>query len=174
VCATCGRPVDEHERNVRYVLPDPVFDLPDASEPRDVDERAERQRVGDAACPRRRPVRPRAAAGEADRPVLGHVRGVGKCPSHDLQRAFKTWWAPEYVDLEGRLANQPRPWGLRAASVELKVPDENHTPYAVASADECLSSVLDAGVEPLRRPRRSSNSMTAEGHIGTIRLELIR
>ena len=29
VCATCGRPVEVHDRHVRFGLPDPVLDTPD-------------------------------------------------------------------------------------------------------------------------------------------------
>jgi hypothetical protein len=28
-CPTCGRPLSEHERDIRFGLPDPVLDLPE-------------------------------------------------------------------------------------------------------------------------------------------------
>jgi hypothetical protein len=63
----------------------------------------------------------------------------------DLQRAFRVWWEPDYLDLRvnGLLANVIQPWGLRAAPVHLAVRDPEQTPYCVSSPDAVFADVLD-------------------------------
>lgn len=143
--ATCGRELDEHERDVRYGLPDPVLNLPDRELPQgtwmtgpSANESVMMQVPG--VGPFVRSLLPVRLTGGYS--VTFGV-WVGIHPD-DLQRAFKCWWAPEYADLEleGRLANALRPWGLLAAPVELKVLDENHTPYVVGSTNDQLKAVL--------------------------------
>jgi hypothetical protein len=68
---------------------------------------------------------------------------VGVHPD-DLKRAFETWWAPEYaqLQLEGRLANALPAWDVFGVPVSLAVIDPNQTPACVASSDEGLHEVL--------------------------------
>lgn len=68
---------------------------------------------------------------------------VGVHPD-DLKRAFETWWAPEYAQLQmdGRLANALPSWDVFAVPVSLAVSDPDATPYCVASSDTELQAVL--------------------------------
>lgn len=69
---------------------------------------------------------------------------VGVRPE-DLQRAFRVWWEPDYLDLRlnGLLANVIQPWGLLAAPVHLAVRDPEQTPYCVSSPNAVFAGVLD-------------------------------
>lgn len=145
VCATCGRPVDEHERDVRYTLPDPVLDLPD------------RERTDGTWM----------SGPNANESVMLQIPGVGpfvrallpvrltggysvrfgvwvSIHPDDLQYAFKVWWSPEYANfrLRGVLANGIKPWGLLATPVEIRVLDENQSPWVTASDDADMRGVL--------------------------------
>ncbi len=144
-CPTCGRLTSEHNRHVRFLLPEPVLNLP------------EREQT------------PGAWLSHADpnTSVMMQVPGVGpfcRClvPIHldggytlhfgvwvaihpdDLQRAFAVWWTPDYEQLEidGYLANDLPGWGGLAAPVHAVVRHTDHTPYVVASSDDSLSEVL--------------------------------
>lgn len=68
---------------------------------------------------------------------------VGVHPD-DLKKAFETWWAPEYANLQlsGRMANIIEPWDVFAAPVDLAVLNPEHTPYCVASEHAELQGVL--------------------------------
>lgn len=145
VCATCGRPVDEHERDVRYTLPDPVLDLPD------------RERTDGTWM----------SGPSAVESVMMQIPGVGpfvrallrvrltggysvrfgvwlSFHPDDLQYAFKIWWSPDYASLRlrGVLANGIEPWGLLATPVEISVLDENQSPWVTASDDADMLAVL--------------------------------
>ncbi len=141
----CGGPVDAHDRQIRFLLPEPVLDTP------------RQERASGAWLSHESP--------EAS--VMMQIPGIGAfvrallvvrlVGSHavtygvwvgvdpdDLQRAFRVWWEPEYENLrlEGALANSVPPWGLLAAPVTLAVKDPEHTPYCVSSSDHLLSRVL--------------------------------
>jgi hypothetical protein len=145
LCPTCGRPTSEHNRHVRFQLPDPVLEL------------AERERTPGTWM----------SHADANTSVMMQVPGVGpfcRCllPIHldggytlhfgvwvaihpdDLQRAFGIWWTPEYerLKLDGFLANALPGWGGLAAPVHAAVRNTDHTPYVVASTDEHLARVL--------------------------------
>ena len=62
----------------------------------------------------------------------------------DLNRAFDTWWAPEYAELkiEGRLANALPSWDVFGIPVNLAVTDPEARPYCVANSDKELQAVL--------------------------------
>jgi hypothetical protein len=144
VCA-CGRPLEVHDRHVRFVKPDPVLDARD------------QDRVNGAWL----------SHADAGSSVMMQIPGVGSfvrallpvdltggytvtfgvwvgVDPDELQRAFAVWWEPAYKDLRlsGRLANAIGPWGLLAASVELEVLDPAQSPYCVASSDPMLAKVL--------------------------------
>lgn len=146
-CRACGRPVDEHDRHVRFTLPDPVLDLPD------------RERSPGAWL----------SHGDASSSVMMQVPGVGsfvRCllpvrltgghavtfgvwvgvAPGDLQHAFRRWTAPDYADLvlDGRLANGLPGWGFLAAPVRATVRDPEETPYCTDSPDPGLQRVLTA------------------------------
>ena len=144
-CPTCGRPVDAHDRHVRFRLPDPVLAAPDQ-------ERTEGTWLSHA---------------DANQSVMMMVPTVGTFVRSLLpvrltggytvtfgvwigvhpdepQRAFAIWWEPEYVDLrlDGRLANALPGWGLLATQVDAAVLDVDETPYVVRSSDPTLDRVL--------------------------------
>ena len=144
-CAMCGRPVEVHDRHVRFVLPDPVLDSPHQG------------RVngawlshGDANSSVMMQIPDFGAFVRALLPV--HLTGgytvtfgvwVGVHPD-ELQRVSDIWFEPAYQDLKlsGRLANAIGPWGLLATPVELAVVNPAETPYCVASSDPMLAKVL--------------------------------
>lgn len=144
-CTMCDRPLDEHDRHFRFMLPDPVLRSPER-------ERTPGTWMTDDD--------PRAA-------VMMQVPGIGAfvrallpvrlsggfavtfgvwlaVHPDDLQRAYRTWWEPEYVDLvlDGRLANALPVWGLLAAPARAVVRDPDSTPYVDTSTDEALRDVL--------------------------------
>lgn len=146
VCETCGRPVDEHERDIRYTLPDPVLDLPD------------RERTDGSWM----------SGPTASESVMMQIPGVGpfvrallpvrltggysvrhgvwvNIHPDDLQEAFTVWWSPDYAKLRlrGVLANGIKPWGLLARPVEISVLDENQSPWVTASDDADMRAVLE-------------------------------
>jgi hypothetical protein len=62
----------------------------------------------------------------------------------DLKRAFATWWAPEYeqLELDGLLANDLPGLGGFGSRVHAVVKNADYTPYVVESADTNLAHVL--------------------------------
>ena len=62
----------------------------------------------------------------------------------DLQRAARTWFAPDYHDLvlDGWLANDLPVWGLGGTPAHASVRDPDQTPYVDGSSDTALSRVL--------------------------------
>ena len=144
-CGMCGSPVDAHDRQVRFRLPEPVLDSPG------------QERVPGAWLSHENPeasvmmqipgVGPFVRALLVVRLTGGYAVTYGVWAGvhpDDLQRAFRVWWEPEYENLrlEGALANSVPPWGLLAAPVTLAVKDPEHTPYCVSSSDHMLSRVL--------------------------------
>ena len=144
-CPTCGRPVDAHDRHVRFRLPDPVLSVPDR-------EHTEGTWLshGDANQSVMMMV---PTVGTFVRSLLpvrltgGHTVTfgvwIGVHPD-ELQRAFAIWWEPAYADLrlDGRLANALPGWGLLATQVDAAVLDVDETPYVVRSSDPTLDRVL--------------------------------
>ena len=62
----------------------------------------------------------------------------------DLQRAFRIWWEPEYVDLvlDGVLANALPTWDVFGASLQAVVRNADHTPYVETTSHSALQRVL--------------------------------
>ncbi|NUR97752.1 MAG: DUF2199 domain-containing protein, partial [Kribbellaceae bacterium] len=142
-CAECGAPRDEHDRHVRFRLPDPVLALD--LDPAELEART----WGDDVLMRVKDV------GAFVRcllpvPLTGGYRvtfGVWLSVDPDLLRqAHAIWWEPEYASLEltGRLANAVPPWAERVmgAPAEAVVLDGEHVPYITRSQDEVLAGVL--------------------------------
>lgn len=140
-CPTCGRPLDEHNRHLRFKLPQPVLEVPEH-------ERASRTWGND---------------------VLMQVQGVGafvrvlvpvkltggysvtfgswlSVSPKDLKHAYEIWWTPEYANLRlrGELANMLPGWETEtyAKPLEVVVLDRDAVPHAVASSDAFLHEVL--------------------------------
>jgi hypothetical protein len=146
-CPQCGRAVDEHDRHVRFTLPDPVLDLPDRERTpgtwlshADAGTAVMMQVPG--AGPFVRCLLPVGLTG-------GHTVTFGVwvgVPPEALRRAFRLWTAPDYPDLvlDGRLANALPGWGLLGAPVRATVRDPDETPYCTSSGDPLLQRVLTA------------------------------
>lgn len=142
VCPTCGRALDEHNRHIRFGVPEPVLSIPK-------DERAALTWGND---------------------VLMQVKGVGgfvrillpvkltggytvtfgawlSVDSPSLRRAWELWEDERYKDLRlsGVLANMLPGWEdeTYVKPIEAAVINTEHTPYAVASSDEFMSRVLN-------------------------------
>lgn len=146
VCHSCGRLLDDHDRQVRFTLPDPVLALPD------------RERTAGTWMTKKDP----------SRAVMMQVPGVGAfvrvllpvrltggftvtfglwlgVHPDDLQRAVALWWEPDYptLRLDGVLANAIPPWGLLGEPVEAGVRDPDETPYCERSTSHDLARVLN-------------------------------
>lgn len=144
-CASCGRPVDAHDRHVRFTLPDPVLDRPGQAEGAWLsgpDPAASVMMVvedlgGFVRC--LLPVR----LTEGFTVTFGVWLGVHP---DEVRRAFEVWWQPAYRDLvlTGRLANALPGWGLLGTDARAVVQDVDATPYVVESADPQLTRVLKA------------------------------
>ncbi|MBW9119067.1 DUF2199 domain-containing protein [Microbacterium trichothecenolyticum] len=144
-CAHCGVAVDLHDRDIRFTQPEPVLDAPDI-EPSDVwmtgkdaDESVLMQVQGVGTFVRAL-LRVQLSGGSA----VTYGVWVGIDPT-DLPRVMDVWWKPEYADLqlEGVLANFVEPWGLYGSRVSLRVLNEDHTPYCVASPESTLAAVIN-------------------------------
>ena len=144
-CSQCDRPLEAHNRHVRFRLPDPVLTT------------SERETAPGVWM----------SHGDATESVMMEVPDVGtfvRCllpvrltggftvtfglwlAVHPdvLQQAFRVWWEPAYQDLvlDGYLANSLPVWDLLAAPARARVRDENHTPYVDESPDVVLRRVL--------------------------------
>jgi hypothetical protein len=144
-CELCGRSTDSHDRQVRFRLPDPVLRTPEKDElqgtwkTHEDPNAAVMMMVPDVGAFLRALLPVRLTAGH----TVTFGVWVGVHPD-DLKRAFDTWWAPEYAQLqiEGRLANALPVWDVFGVPVNLAVIDSDATPYCVASPDAELQTVL--------------------------------
>ncbi|MBT2512861.1 DUF2199 domain-containing protein [Arthrobacter sp. ISL-30] len=141
----CGLPATEHERDVRFRLPDPVLDSPEqhlveGSWLSNPDPNVATLMQIPGISPFVRALLPVRLDG-------GHMLRYGvwiAIHPDDIQRAASIWNQPEYSELKltGYLANRIEPWGVFAVPVDLAVLDPDHTPYCVSSPDHELSDVL--------------------------------
>jgi hypothetical protein len=140
-CPTCGRPLDEHDRDIRFGVPEPVLSIPE-------EERAALTWGND---------------------VLMRVEGIGgfvrilipvkltggyqvtygawlSVASDDLRRAWEVWTDPAYADLRlvGVLANMLPGWESETyvKPLEAAVLNVEETPYAVDSPDDFMRRVI--------------------------------
>ncbi len=141
VCTHCGRPIEEHNRHLRFVLPEPVLDIPE-------DERAERtwgndvlMAVRDVGSFVRIVVPVRLSGGYTV--TFGAWLGVHP---DDVRRAHEVWESPDYstLELDGRLANMLPSWEEQSYGRPLRarVRHVDEVPYAVESADADLQRIL--------------------------------
>ncbi|HEY3038616.1 MAG TPA: DUF2199 domain-containing protein [Pyrinomonadaceae bacterium] len=141
LCPTCGRSLDEHNRHIRFGVPEPVLSVPEK-------ERAARTWGND---------------------VLMQVQGVGafvrilvpvkltggytvtygawlSVQPDDLRHACDVWFAPSYMDLclRGVLANMLPGWESETyvKPVEAAVLNVEQVPYAVDSPDDFMRRVI--------------------------------
>lgn len=140
-CPTCGRPIDDHDRHVRLVLPDAVLRVPEG-------ERAERT-LGSG------PLLQVQGIGAFVRVLLpikltgGFTLTIGTWLAIDparLHEVWECWWTDAYRDLvlEGYLANAIEPWGeaVLGAAATASVRDPEQIPYVRSSPEPNLDRVL--------------------------------
>ena len=140
-CPTCGRLLDEHNRHLRFKVPEPVLTVPEQDRPALTwgnDVLMQVQGVGAFV----RILVPIRLTG-------GYTVTYGAWLSvhpDDLRRAWEVWMVPAYGDLRlsGTLANMLPGWESQSygTPVEAAVLDVEHVPYAVDSADEFMRRVL--------------------------------
>jgi hypothetical protein len=140
-CSLCGRPLETHQRDLRFKLPDAIVEMPE--------EERELSWGGEAMVAAR-------GVGQFVR-VLLPVRLSGgydvrygtwlSVSSEDGRRAWEVWDKASYLDLElaGFLANAIEPWGkgLLGAEARAKVRKQDELPYIVSSSNELLALVLN-------------------------------
>lgn len=140
-CAFCARPLDEHNRHLRFKLPQPVLAVPEG-------ERAERSWGNDVLL--------QVQGVGAFVRVLVPVRLTGgftvtfgawlSVHPDDLRRAYAAWPTPEYASLrlDGVLANMLPSWEQETYTKPLSaaVVDPEHAPYAESSPDDFMARVL--------------------------------
>lgn len=135
----------EHEKNLRFQLPDPVLQItgqhliPGAWLSHEIPNVSVMMQIPGLG-PFVRALLPIRLAG-GRKITLGVWVAIHP---DELQRAYLAWWEPEYAGLRltGYLANAINPWGLLGAPVELAVRDTEQTPYCVSSPRQDLSDVL--------------------------------
>ena len=143
-CGSCGRPLDSHNRHVRFTFPDPVLAASEQQRRKAWQSEPDANRAVMMQVPE---------VGPFLRAVLqvqlsgGYTLTFGLwllVRPDDLQRAFRIWWSPEYADftVEGWLGNALPPWGLLAAPVTAVVRDPNQTPYCDRSPEPMLARIL--------------------------------
>jgi hypothetical protein len=146
-CEVCGRPVAEHNRHVRFLLPEPVLALPaqELTPGTWMSHASARESVMMQV--------PNVGAfvrvllpvhlSEGDSVTFGVWLAID--PRGDTLRSVaEVWGDVRYADLqlEGWLGNKLPSWGLLASPVTAAVRDVDETPYCVASADDMLNRVL--------------------------------
>jgi hypothetical protein len=147
-CGVCGCSVSEHNRHIRFTLPDPVLALPDRETTAgtwmshaSVLESVMMQVPNAGAFVRALlPVH----LSEGDSVTFGVWLAIDPRGSA-LRSLSELWWDdaryPE-LQVDGWLANKLPPWGLLATPVTAAVRNVSDTPYCVASSDEMLNRVL--------------------------------
>ena len=144
-CPSCGRPIPDHDRHVRFTLPDLVHELPEREYT--AGTWMEHTNARDADMMQVPNVGAFVRALIPIRLTEGHQITYGvwlAINPAQLRGLFDLWHKPEYGDLklDGWLANSIQPWGLLAAPVRAVVRDTDHTPYCDSSTDDMLDAVL--------------------------------
>jgi hypothetical protein len=141
LCPTCGRPLDEHNRHIRFRVPEPVLDVPEG-------ERESRTWGNDVLMQ----VKDVGAFVRILIPVKltgGYTVTYGAWLSvhpDDLRHAWEEWTSPAYgsLRLRGVLANMLPGWESETyvKAVEAAVLNVEQVPYAVDSTDDFMRRVL--------------------------------
>ena len=147
-CAMCGRPVSEHNRHVRFSLPDPVLALAerDATPGTWMSHATAREsvmmQIPNVAAFVRALLPVRLSGGDSI--TFGVWLAID--PRHDALRELAAiWWnddAYRNLKIAGWLANAVAPWGMLGAPVRATVRDVQQTPYCTESSDETLKHVI--------------------------------
>ena len=141
LCPTCGRPTDEHNRHVRFTLPDPVRAVPTEDLARRTwgsDVMMQVEGIG-AFIRILVPIR------LTDGYTVTFGAWLGVHPD-DLRRAYEVWTTEKYLDLvfDGVLANGLPPWIDETYRQPLlaSVLTMDQIPYADGSDDTFVASLL--------------------------------
>ena len=148
-CVTCGHPTDQHDRDIRFRLPEPVL-----RHDKEHGAPAEGDRWLGNPDPLRADMLQDQRIGCFLRALLpihlteGHTLTYGvwvAVQPDDLRAASSVWNAPEYSDLKitGYLGNIIEPWDVLGTPVHLAVRDLGHIPYCVASEHHELDHILN-------------------------------
>jgi hypothetical protein len=105
-CPTCGRPLDEHQRHLRFRLLQPVLEVPEADRTARTWGNDVLMQVQDVGAFVRVMVPVRLTGGYTVR--FGAWLSVRP---EDLRHAWEVWWTPAYAELRlaGVLANMLPP-----------------------------------------------------------------
>jgi hypothetical protein len=142
-CPSCGRSLDEHNRHIRFKLPEPVLSIPE-------EERASRtwgndvlMQVDEVGAFVRILVPVKLSGGY----TVTYGAWVGIHPD-DLRRAWEIWMDPSYAQLrfQGVLANMLPGWESETyrKPIEAAVLNVDQIPYAVDSSDDFMRRVIQA------------------------------
>lgn len=141
-CTTCGRPIDEHNRHVRFLLPDPVLSiLPDERAGRiwGSDPLIQVQGIGAF-------VRVRLPIQLTDGFTLTLGTWMAIDPA-EFRSVWERWDTSEYASLQlnGYLANAIPPWGedVFGGEVTAVVAHATQNPQIQASSHPVLGPVLN-------------------------------
>lgn len=145
-CDTCGHQPDEHDRHIRFRLPDPVLAHPGSESADDTwgvvngdPMQSTFLMVQNVGCFVRALLPVQLTGGYAV--TFGVWVAIRE---EDLRHAYETWWTPTYADLtiDGYLANDLLPFGLGGRPVRIEVRDENTLPECTSSTDPELAHVM--------------------------------
>ena len=145
VCARCGGPAGGPDRDIRFVLPDPVLVLPERENTPGVLMNG--QTAGDSV------MMLVPAVGAFIRCLLPVRLSDGGSVTYgvwisvqpdELRHANQVWWEPEYASLHltGSLANEVPPGGALDAPVVAVVRDEQQTPWIAESEHPVVARLL--------------------------------
>jgi hypothetical protein len=140
-CPSCGRGLDEHDRHIRFGVPEPVLSIP-------TDERAAVTWGNDVLMQ----VKDLGSFIRILVPVKltgGYTVTYGawlSVASEDLKRTWEVWNDPAYADLRisGVLANMLPGWERETyvKPLETAVLNVDFVPYAIASSDDFMRRIL--------------------------------
>ena len=141
-CPNCGRPLDEHDRHIRFKLPEPVLAIPpEEREPQTWgnDVLMQVQKLGSFV----RILVPIKLSGGY---TVTYSAWLGVHPA-DLRHAWEVWTdkdAYPQLRLKGYLANMLPGWEMETYTkpLETAVLDPEFTPYAVDSPDDFMQRIL--------------------------------
>ncbi|RJQ79013.1 DUF2199 domain-containing protein [Pseudonocardiaceae bacterium YIM PH 21723] len=147
-CTTCGRALDDHARDIRFGLPDPVLEVPENLRAEHTWQTDDMMTVDGIGAFMRVLLPVRLTGGFEV--TFGTWIGVRPL---ELERAFAIWPTREYADfaVNGWLANRIDPWGLLGIPLTASVRDVNQIPYITGSSDPFLDHLLQerVPVEPV-------------------------
>jgi len=141
-CPHCGRALDEHNRHIRFKLPEPVLDIPEEDREARTWENGVLMQVLELGCFVRILVPVKLSGGY----TVTYGAWLGVHPN-DWRHAWEVWNDNDkYVQLQlkGFLANKLPAWESETYSkpLETAVLDPEHTPYAIDSSDDFMRGVL--------------------------------